>query len=576
MSASGEMSRVFKIRGPLDPVADQAICVARPELEQLMQACQAPTVDAYLAILSSRQTGKTTLLYQLRSRLRPRGFGLALIDLGVVQGQTEADLYHFVAGEINSELERQLTLPRRRQRQGARLPSNPLEFRTFLLEIARRVHAPRLVILIDEVEAVSGKSAEGFFGAIRNVFSSRRKEDESAFAKYLFVVSGATELHRLSTGPTSPLNIAERIYLQDLSLEGVDKIVANFERAAISAPAETAQWIYDQTRGHPYLTQKLCVQVEMLHPGVITPEIVQRASVQLLRSDDHLEKMLMQIDAESQALPVLEQITNGKSVTFSRLQPSIARLELLGAIRDAGHCAIRNPIYYAAFRTRLNAPPVPPAERRLPRWSGPRWLWPVVAAVALLILLLNVPFMYNYVSDIHLATRSINDRFVSKNLGGSYIIHYDRVLRANSPGTTNITVDQEGSSSPSDPVLVTFLPSQTDLTLDGAARRTIDVANQQVRFVFGLNQSGLRTIRYNPFEPATDHRQVTLTFQSATDDSRREVYTADFVVDYFSDFVVSAVLSFASFLTGVAAIFAKLGRFSQVLDLLRRPAAQES
>lgn len=81
---------IFKTRGPLDPVTDSAICVPRPELDQLLRAAQAPTVDAYAAILSSRQTGKTTLLYQVRARLRPRGYGVALVDLAGMRDQAES------------------------------------------------------------------------------------------------------------------------------------------------------------------------------------------------------------------------------------------------------------------------------------------------------------------------------------------------------------------------------------------------------------------------------------------------------------------------------------------------------
>ncbi|MBI4789507.1 MAG: AAA-like domain-containing protein [Chloroflexi bacterium] len=568
MSAAAETRFIFKTRGPLDPVTDHAICVPRPELDQLLRAAQAPTVDAYLAILSSRQTGKTTLLYQLRARLRPRGYGIALIDLSVVQDQAEPELYRYVASQINSELEPSAAMPRRRLKDSLRLPSHPVEFRNFLLDIARRVQSPRLVILIDEVEAVSEKCADGFFGTIRNVFSSRRKEDEAAFEKYLFVISGAKELHRLSTGPNSPLNIAERIYLQDLPVEGVRLLAANFARAAIVAPPETAQWLYDQTRGHPYLTQKLCAQIEQWHPGVITQEIVQRATVQLLRSDDHLEKMIAQVDAEGPARQTLEQVTSGKAMPFSRLQPAIARLELVGAIRDAGQCAIRNPIYYAALRAHFNITPAAQAARG---WK--RWIRPAIVLLALLFILLNVPFLYNYARDFYWTSSSINEKLQSQVLDSNFTIHYDRILRANSPDTTNISVDWDGVPV-NGPVYVTFQADKPDITIEETARRTLDQPFQQVRFNFKLNRSGLAVLRYNPFNPATDHRQITLTIESLADGSRREVYTADFVVDYYSAFIFSAVVSIASFIGALGAIFGNVGRVRQLLGLLGRIATQ--
>jgi hypothetical protein len=129
---------IFKTRGPLDPVNDSAIYVPRPELAQLLRAAQATTVDAYLAILSSRQTGKSTLLYQLRHCLRPRGLGVALIDLAVVRDQPEDHLYSYVAGELRSELSPNLPRGADKKETAAPPPTNPIEFRHYLLDLARQ------------------------------------------------------------------------------------------------------------------------------------------------------------------------------------------------------------------------------------------------------------------------------------------------------------------------------------------------------------------------------------------------------------------------------------------------------
>ncbi len=569
MITKAEPSPIFKTRGPLDPVIDRTICVARPELDQLLRVAQAPTVDAYLAIQSSRQTGKTTLLYQLRAKLRLRGYGIALIDLSVTRDQAEAELYRFVAGQMLSELELHLARPappgnlqpRRTVWDQGSLPCSAIQFRAFLLEIARQVQTPRLVIMFDEVEGVSEKCSDGLFGTIRNVFSSRRKEDEAAFGKYLIVLCGAKEAHRLTGGPNSPLNIAERVYLQDFDLEGVRYLTLNFRRAFIVAPQETAQWIYDQTSGHPYLTQKLCALIEQWRPGVITQEIVQRASVQLLRSDDHLEKMLIQVDSDASSRSTLEKIVSGKTIQFTRLQSDLARLEMIGAIRDAGNCAVRNPIYYAALRSHFNL-------KSTAEVNGRRWPRIVVAIVTFLVFLLNLPFLYNYTYDIYWSPRSVNDRFVTTSIGPSFLIHYDRVLRAYSPDQTEIAVDLEGYPV-TGPIYITF-QGDPELTLVGSARTVLDQPFQQARFKFSLNQSGLRVLRYNPFNPSTDHRQVSLVFESASGASQRETYTADFLVDYYSAFAFSAVVSLASFFASLGAVFANVGHVRRFVSMLAR------
>ncbi len=564
-----EQATVFKTRGPLDPVADRAIHVPRPELDQLLRAAQAPAIDAYQAILSSRQTGKTTLLYQFRARLRSRSFGVALIDLGVVRDQTEIELYHFVASEILSELEPYVSFPRlRRGREGQALPSNALQFRAFLLDVARQAQTTRIVVLIDEVEAISEKHADAFFGTLRNVFSSRRKEDESAFEKYLFVVSGAKELHRLTNGPNSPMNIAERIYLQDLSLDGVCALASNFARAAIVAPEETARWVFDQTSGHPYLTQQLCATIEQWRPGVITQEIVQRAAVQMLKSDDHLAKMLLQVDADPAARQTLEQVAGGKQVPFSRLKPEVARLELLGAIRDAGNCAIRNPLYYAAFRAHLNL-----TSGGL-RAQGRRWLRFLVAFLLLAFCLVNLPFLYNYARDVYATPRSVDDRFTARTLGTDFIIHYNGVLQSNSPDATMISVDMDGFPI-AGPVYATIRFDEPDLALDGAPVRLLDQPFQNERFNFTLNQTGLSVLRYNPFQPAVDHRQIRLLFQLKDNAAATETYTADFIVENNSVFIVSAFVSVASLIAAVGVLFARAERVRQVLGWLGNRVSQQ-
>lgn len=565
--SSATTSSVFKVRGPLDPVNDSAICAPRPELDQILRAVNAPTVDAYIAILSSRQTGKTTLLYQLRQRVRPRGIGVALIDLALVHEQPEEQLYRFVAGEMLSELEP--NIPRRPEKGGsplkrdaAALPGNPVEFRRFLLDLARQVRSPRILLLFDEVEAVPEKYSDSFFGALRNVFSSRRKEDEVAFEKYLIVFSGARELHRLTGGPNSPLNIAERIYLRDLDVDGVKLIAANFRRADIAVPDGAAEWLYAQTNGHPYLTQKLCATIEQWHPPSITPEIVQQAAAQVLKSDDHLERLIIQVDAEPAAQEMLKQILQGAPVPFSRLRPPVARLELLGAIRDAGQqTVVRNAIYLAAFRAHFGLPPG--GTRSVPK---PRnWLRLIVLAIALLVLLINVPFLYVYARDILFASRSVNDVFAPPALGARAIIRYDRILRANDPTPASISVEID-QFTVSTPITVTFQHTDPDIADEGEARFRFDPASpRREKFAFTLNQIGLP---YNPFQLTIPVRRIDLVFDSQAPGATPQTYTAEFRVDFYSAAVVSAALALAGLIGFLAGLWANVERLRRALGIL--------
>lgn len=545
-------SPIFKTRGPLDPVNDRAVYVPRPELERLLSAVQATRVDAYIAILSSRQTGKTTLLYQLRHRLRPLGIGVALIDLAVLHDQTEERLYAYVAGQLRSELSTRL--PRSAEKKETPLPTNPIEFRHFLLDLARHVRAPRLVVLMDEVEAVPETAADGFFGTWRSVFSSRRKEDEVAFEKYLLVLCGARELHRLTTGPNSPLNIAERVYLKDFDVNGVQLLVDNLPHLGIGITPDTAQWIYDYTGGHPYLTQKMCALIQAAQPTSVTPSVVQAAADEILRSDDHLEKMLLQIEAELPARQQLEQIVKGQTVPFSRLNPTVARLELLGAIRDEKQCVVRNALFAAAFRRHFGIPDTPPPPPPKP------WGRMLLILLAALILLINLPFLAVYTADILFAPRSINLPLVLDDQGTRAIVRYDPILRANATDATAISVDVEFRHT--SPITVT-LYADTDIVLEGAAQRIYKPPRTQDKFLITLYQRGAGVIPYNPFQPRTEHRQVILEF---TPPGQRQ--PLDFRVDFYSGFIISLGLSLASAVTFLVGVLRNVQQARELLERL--------
>ncbi len=568
-TSSYEASSIFKVRGPLDPVNDSAICVARPELDQLLRAVNAPTVDAYVAILSSRQTGKTTLLYQLRQRVRPRGIGVALIDLALVRDQPEDQLYRFVAGEMLSELEPNLARRTEKHEAPAR-PGNPIEFRRFLLDIARQASSPRILLLFDEVEAVPEKFSDAFFGVLRNVFSSRRKEDEAVFEKYLIVFSGARELHRLTGGPNSPLNIAERIYLHDLDVNGVKMLAANFSRAGIVVPDQAAIWLYEQTNGHPYLTQKLCAQIEVWHPPSLSPEIVQRAATEVLRSDDHLEKLIIEVDGERTARDLIKRLIQGARVSFSRLKPEVARLELLGAIREVEQQAVvRNAIYLEAFRIHFGlAAPKTPAIAQPRNWV--RWL---TMFIALVVFLINVPFLYFYTTDILLTARSVNERLAPAAVEANVTIHYDRVLRANTPDTSTIKVEIENAEG-RPPFLVIFRKNDPDITLKGSPQRQFDPPFHEEDYVLSLNRSGLGALPYNPFQPFTEHRYIDLVFDPQMPGKSPVTYTADFRVDFYSAAIISFVLSISSVITFLAGLLGNVQRLRQAVALLRRLLAK--
>jgi DNA invertase Pin-like site-specific DNA recombinase len=81
----------FQAVGGLHPEEHSHIIVRRPELDHLLAHVQ--NGDLYVALSSRRQTGKTTLLYQLQARLHGHGYGVVYLDLSGLNDLSKAQFY---------------------------------------------------------------------------------------------------------------------------------------------------------------------------------------------------------------------------------------------------------------------------------------------------------------------------------------------------------------------------------------------------------------------------------------------------------------------------------------------------
>jgi len=364
---------VFKARGPLDPERDRAITVEREELREIVRLATQTTVSNYVAVLSSRQTGKTTMLYHARAVLIDAGFAVVLIDLSVLRNQDEAACYGFVSTQIRNALRSRETEEWPDERPTVK---GPVDFLNFLRDSAERASTPRIVVMLDEVGALIPAVSDSFFNTIRAVFNSS-KGTEPIFRKYLFLFCGAVDLYHLTFGLNSPLNICEKVYLSDFSREDVHRLVSNFERTGAKISDDFANRVYEQTRGHPYLTQRICVILERQTLPVLTRAHVDDAVELMLQGDDNLSHIIHQLERALAAKRLLREIIQqGRQVRFSRNNPLISQLEMIGVIRENGYCQVRNSIYEQVLEPYLRLTTEPELERRGVMGTIRHWLRP--------------------------------------------------------------------------------------------------------------------------------------------------------------------------------------------------------
>ncbi len=396
------MTDIFHTRGHLDPQRDAAIFAPRPEGEDILRMVRQSMVSSYIALMGPRQTGKTSLLYQIKARLQKTpGYATALLDLSPLEGQTdESECYRYICRQLLGEVGNLIPMTDEERKRLANT-SEAVDFRGFLSEGAKRVTQARLVVLLDEIGALNPKIADRFFSILRSIFSSRDKESEREFQKYIFIFAGAIDLFQLTAEVVSPLNICERVYLGDLDLAGVRFLVRNLQRLEARVSPGTAARVSAWAGGHPYLTQRICSILEhqlnreagetgsqgveelgswgdgetgagtpqsdirapqsAIRTLKCTPAKVDAAAAALLAGDDNLAYVLKQLQRYPEGFAWIRRfIRRGQKVRFSRVNPTQARLELMGIIKGVdGYCAVRNRLYEVVLSSYLEDAAVP-------------------------------------------------------------------------------------------------------------------------------------------------------------------------------------------------------------------------
>jgi hypothetical protein len=394
------MNPIYKTTGPLDYDKDRPVYVEREEREEILREVRRPYVESYLALLGPRQTGKTTLLFRVYRDLKRAGEPVAFLDLSAYRVESVIQSYAHAALKIWEELQDVLVAPGKLHAVAATVES-PIGFREFLLELAKGCRGARILVLLDEVGPFM--SSLGFFETLRSISASGGRESERAFKKYLFVFAGTVDLQQLTTGQNSPLaNVCKPLYLDGFGLPGTVQLVRNLEQI-VPIDDDVATLVHEYTRGHPYLTQRLCAlmerEVQSLREGAferITRQSVERAVDRMLEGDENLRYIMLQLERYPQAGELLRQMmTEGLAVPFSLVDPRVARLFVMGAVRretvaqeangagrERSWCAVCNPIYERSLCTYFEALPqsggllAPPADdlgashARYPQASG--------------------------------------------------------------------------------------------------------------------------------------------------------------------------------------------------------------
>ena len=309
-----------------------------------------------LHIIAPRQVGKTSLLKRLKVRLEEEGWRCVILDLSPLLNLSMGSWY----SELGNQLAGKLT-------PGTSLTlTNHLEMSVYLTGEAMQERS-RIAVFFDEVESVvkvrdeQGQPfSDAFFMTIRDLY---QKRDTRKGLLTIGLAGAVSATHLVKESSTSPFNVGQPLNIDDFTWDETRVFTKHLDELNVQVDDTVHEEIYTWTSGHPYLTHRICAELEkMVYSGLLTAITVDdiRCVVKctfleplnpLLVDTNirHVAKMLK--DLPVSALPLWEAIHEGIATSRGSVDTeTFTDLYMTGAIKNKGErLVIRNRIYENTF-----------------------------------------------------------------------------------------------------------------------------------------------------------------------------------------------------------------------------------
>lgn len=383
---------IFKAGRPLES-DDPTYIVRDADGDAVWKARQGEILHIY----SARQTGKTSLLKRLNSELSSDGWRCIYINLTRLSDLSGEKWFR----EFGSIISRELTPPTIAEVTKAN------DLYVYLRDLtlpSDKESELQVAILLDEIEAVwnslDSKQATAFFGIIRALYD----EKTASSSQLVFALAGVIDSEKLTINPDiSPFNKGVKITLADFSPEQVGSLVEHLPTKSITLAPNASQAIWNWTGGHPYLTQRICLEIEgiaakqskPLHIGVdevgqiIHKVFLDASTASIDWNIAHINRMVGVLSRS--ALAALNAIVrDGHASSGGVRDRDKTALWLAGFIWQDNHqLRIRNEIYKRILAENSILKQAS-SKRSSGRWQV--WVVTVMTAIALSFVVLMIAF----------------------------------------------------------------------------------------------------------------------------------------------------------------------------------------
>jgi hypothetical protein len=324
-------------------------------------------------VLTTRQTGKSSLMVRTAERLRDTGIKVAVLDLTAFgQNLTAEQWYDGLIARVGQQLHLERVIENFWVENERVAPL--LRWIRAIREVILTSSSRPIVIFIDEIDAVRSLpfSTDEFFAGIRQFHNGRSEDPE--LERVTFCLLGVAKPSDLITNPnTTPFNIGERIELSDFTDQEALTLVRGLRRRDREARLLLSSVLW-WTGGHPYLTQRLCRAVAEDRTITADTGVDQLCETLFLTSraqltDDNLvfvrERVLAPEEDRLALLDLYARVRSRELIVADETDPVVSTLRLSGIVRVIDGCLyVRNQIYDRVFDQQWIESNIPDAERR--------------------------------------------------------------------------------------------------------------------------------------------------------------------------------------------------------------------
>ena len=335
--------------------AGDGIYIARSADRQLFEHCRR---GDFVYILTSRQTGKSSLMIRTAEHLIEENVRAVIIDLQKLGVPPTADQwYRGIVSELEDQLELATDARQWWNEHGALSQTERLN--KFLQEVVLEAVREPIVIFIDEIDTTLALDyTDDFFITIRYLYGLRASRAD--LKRLSFVLIGvATPGSLIKDSRRTPFNIGHLVDLSDFTLSEATPLVAGLRLPSLNGQS-LLERVLDWTGGHPFLTLSVFRSLQDQPVEQWNDEAVDQRIGKLffeepnIRNDTNLqfvrEMLTRKATDPDRVLSLYAKVSEDKDIQDSALDRDVAWLKLAGIVRtDRGLLRVRNRVYDQVF-----------------------------------------------------------------------------------------------------------------------------------------------------------------------------------------------------------------------------------